>query len=256
MLDSGSRRPWSSVLGEPWYRRRLRTVIESASTVGARTWRAGFRPTSREDVGTQCFGRRCIRTVGGGEYGLHLLCAVGIEASGCPLPSLCWCANKMLRSNGGGWWRQAGEFDLGGHESQTRGGITGEESIHRSEAGVDGEGDGGREDGDRARDLSTSDFFCDRGFWVFLTYEAYTGFFTYHGFVTITSSSRIISRDKLSLPIYAVNVFAPWKGLVSCGKNISIDNVKMLNNIFFVCSRNPWTLVFDRISFYFVLPPL
>jgi hypothetical protein len=33
------------------------------------------------------------------------------------------------------------------------------------------------------------------GSWAFLTYEAYTGFFTYHGFVIITTSSRIISRD-------------------------------------------------------------
>jgi hypothetical protein len=31
------------------------------------------------------------------------------------------------------------------------------------------------------------------GSWVFLTYEAYIGFFTYHGFVTIMTSSRIIS---------------------------------------------------------------
>jgi hypothetical protein len=30
---------------------------------------------------------------------------------------------------------------------------------------------------------------------IFLTYETLTRFFTYHGFLTITTSSRIISRD-------------------------------------------------------------
>jgi hypothetical protein len=44
-------------------------------------------------------------------------------------------------------------------------------------------------------------------FWVFLTYDGpagfldgQSGFFTYHGFLTITSSSRIISRDSDHAP--------------------------------------------------------
>jgi hypothetical protein len=41
---------------------------------------------------------------------------------------------------------------------------------------------------------------------VFFTYEAVfltdeTGFFTYHGFVTITTLSRIISRDTSTIPV-------------------------------------------------------
>jgi hypothetical protein len=59
---------------------------------------------------------------------------------------------------------------------------------------VEGEGEGGREDGDRVRDRNQTllVFFDGRR-----SFNIPNGFFlTYHGFLTIASSSRIISRDE------------------------------------------------------------
>jgi hypothetical protein len=105
-------------------------------------------------------------------------------------------------------------------------------------------------------------FFTYETIWFFWRTKLWAGFFTYHGFVTITTSSRIISRDRCSwIMVYVlycnaqVNLIVILMIFVCLLYSINCPTVIFLPSMLFILWRDTTSELWTPVhSFTLLLP--